>query len=151
MTAVQSILLNYEPKYNPNKNYQSNGVSNQFMFAQQVKTGTTRAMEKRRGRDLGETWIILYATNVEKNSTMMVTVSDPLRRSLKRMRRHSGRWNRKICHQDPWWKRPKGVGKHKRHLIQSYDESFHQGMRWPPISWTHFLPNLNTRTPTDRS
>ena len=38
-TAVQSLLLNYQPNYNSNRNSQSNGVRNQLMFAQRGKTG----------------------------------------------------------------------------------------------------------------
>ena len=39
MTAVQSILLNYQPNYNSNINYQSNRVRNHLMFVQHGKTG----------------------------------------------------------------------------------------------------------------
>ena len=39
VTAVQSLLLNYQPNYNSNINYQSNGVINQLMFVQHRKTG----------------------------------------------------------------------------------------------------------------
>ena len=39
VTAVHSLLLNYQPKYNSHRNSQSNGVSNQLMFAQRGKTG----------------------------------------------------------------------------------------------------------------
>ena len=39
VTAVQSLLLNHQPSYNYNRNYQSNRVSNHIMFAQRVKTG----------------------------------------------------------------------------------------------------------------
>ena len=39
VTAVQVILLKYQPNYSSNRNYQSNGVRNQLMFAQHGKTG----------------------------------------------------------------------------------------------------------------
>ena len=39
VTLVQRLLLNYQPNYNSHRNYQSNGVSNQLMFAQRIKTG----------------------------------------------------------------------------------------------------------------
>ena len=39
VTALQSLLLNYQPNYNYNKNPQSNGVSNHIIFAQRGKTG----------------------------------------------------------------------------------------------------------------
>ena len=39
VTSVQSLLLNYQPNYNSHGNSQSNGVSNQLMFAQRGKTG----------------------------------------------------------------------------------------------------------------
>ena len=39
-TTVQSLLLNYQPNYNSNRNSQSNGVRNQLMVAQRGKTGT---------------------------------------------------------------------------------------------------------------
>ena len=38
-TAVQSLILNYQPNYNYNSKYQSNGVINKLMFAQNGKTG----------------------------------------------------------------------------------------------------------------
>ena len=39
VTAVQSLLLNYQPNYNSHRNSQYKGVSNQLMFAQSGKTG----------------------------------------------------------------------------------------------------------------
>ena len=39
VTAVQSLLLNYQPNYNSHRNSQSKGVCNQLMFAQRGKTG----------------------------------------------------------------------------------------------------------------
>ena len=39
VTAVQSLLLNYQPNYNSHRNSQTNGISNQLMFAQHGKTG----------------------------------------------------------------------------------------------------------------
>ena len=39
VTAVQSLILSYQPNYNSNRNSQSNGVSNQLMFAQRRKNG----------------------------------------------------------------------------------------------------------------
>ena len=38
VTAVQSLLLNYQPNYNSHRNSQFNRVSNQLMFAQRGKT-----------------------------------------------------------------------------------------------------------------
>ena len=38
-TAVQSLILNYQSNYNSNRQYQSQGVSNQLMFSQRGKTG----------------------------------------------------------------------------------------------------------------
>ena len=38
VTAEKSLLLNYQPNYNSNRNYQYNEVSNQLMFAQRGKT-----------------------------------------------------------------------------------------------------------------
>ena len=46
VTAVQSLILNYQPNYNSNRNYQSNGVSNQLMFAQRGKTGDDKGDRK---------------------------------------------------------------------------------------------------------
>ena len=42
VTAVQSLILNYQPNYNSNINSQSNGVSNQLVFAQRRKTGNNK-------------------------------------------------------------------------------------------------------------
>ena len=39
VTAVQSLLLNYQPNYNSYRNSQSNGVSTQLICAQRGKTG----------------------------------------------------------------------------------------------------------------
>ena len=39
VTAVNSLLLNYQPNYKYNGNSQSNWVRNQLMFAQRGKTG----------------------------------------------------------------------------------------------------------------
>ena len=39
VTALQSLLLNYQPNYNSHSIYQSNRVSNQLMFAQRGITG----------------------------------------------------------------------------------------------------------------
>ena len=39
VTAVQSLMLNFQPNYNFNVNSQSNGVSNHLTFVQRGKTG----------------------------------------------------------------------------------------------------------------
>ena len=46
VTAVQSLLLNYQYSYSSHGNYQSNGVSNQLMFAQRGKTGDNEGDRK---------------------------------------------------------------------------------------------------------
>ena len=46
VTAVQSLLLNYQPNYNSHRNYQSNRVRNQLMFAQSGKTGDNKGEGK---------------------------------------------------------------------------------------------------------
>ena len=46
VTAVQSLLLNYQPNYNSHRNSQSNGVSNQLMFAQRGKNGDNEGNRK---------------------------------------------------------------------------------------------------------
>ena len=46
VTAVQSLLLNYQPNYNSNRNSQSNGVRNQLMFAQRRKIGDNEGNRK---------------------------------------------------------------------------------------------------------
>ena len=38
-TTVHILILNYQSNYNSNRQYQSQGVSNQFMFSQCDKTG----------------------------------------------------------------------------------------------------------------
>ena len=56
VTAVQSLLLNYQPNYNSCRNYQSNRVSNQIMFAQHGKNeedeGDGKEKEQRPRRNL---------------------------------------------------------------------------------------------------
>ena len=39
VTAVQSLILNYQPNYNSHRNTQSNRVRNQLLFAQRGITG----------------------------------------------------------------------------------------------------------------
>ena len=46
VNALKILLLNYKPNYNSNRNYQSNGVSNQLMFAQQGNTGYNEGNKK---------------------------------------------------------------------------------------------------------
>ena len=46
VTAVQILLLNYQPNHKSNKNSQSNGVSNQLMFAQCGRNGDEEGDEK---------------------------------------------------------------------------------------------------------
>ena len=46
VTAVQSLLLNYQPNYNSNRNYQSNGVRNQLIFVQRGKSGDNKGNRK---------------------------------------------------------------------------------------------------------
>ena len=56
VTAVQSLLLNYQPNYKSYRNPQSNRVSNQLMFVQHGKTGDDegdgKEKEKRPRRNL---------------------------------------------------------------------------------------------------
>ena len=46
VTAVQSLLLNYQPNYNYNRKYQSQGVSNQLMCTHRGKTGDDEGEKK---------------------------------------------------------------------------------------------------------
>ena len=48
VTAVQSLILNYQTNYKSNRNPQSNRVSNHFMFAQRGKTGDDKGDRKER-------------------------------------------------------------------------------------------------------
>ena len=47
VTTVQSLILNYQPNYNSNRQYQSNGVSNKLIFVQCGKTGDDDGEKKR--------------------------------------------------------------------------------------------------------
>ena len=58
------------------------GSANRTCLRNAGKMGMTRAMEKRRSRDPGETWITLLATTVDKKSTMTGTVNAPLKPRL---------------------------------------------------------------------
>ena len=51
VTAVQSLLLNYQPNYNSNGSSKYNRVSNQLMFAQRGKTGDGEGDRKIEGED----------------------------------------------------------------------------------------------------
>ena len=46
VTAVQRKSLNYQPNYNSNRQFQSQGVSNQIMLAQRGKTGDDEGKTK---------------------------------------------------------------------------------------------------------
>ena len=46
VTAVQNLLLNFQPNYNSNRQSQSQGVSNQLMFAQRGKMGDDKGETK---------------------------------------------------------------------------------------------------------
>ena len=48
VTAVQIILLYYQRNYNPNRNYQSNRVSNQLVFTLRGKTGDNEGDRKKK-------------------------------------------------------------------------------------------------------
>ena len=48
VTAVQILLLNYQPDYNYNRNSQSKGFSNQIMFAQRGKNGGDKGNRKKK-------------------------------------------------------------------------------------------------------
>ena len=67
VTAVQSLLLKYQPNYNSNINSQSNGVSNHLMFAQRGKTGGNEGVgkekEQRPGRNLDHITCNNYGEN----------------------------------------------------------------------------------------
>ena len=50
VTVVQILLLKYKPNYNSNKNSQSNGFSNQIMFAQRGENGYGKGDGKENGQ-----------------------------------------------------------------------------------------------------
>ena len=95
MTTVQSLLLDYQPNYNSNISSQSNGVSNQLMFAQCGKTGDNEGNGKEKKRYPGYILIKSLATTVVEKVIMLVTVTDQLKPRSKRMQRHSGRLSRR--------------------------------------------------------
>ena len=78
VTASQSLLLNYQHNYNSHINSQSNGVSNQIMFAQHGETGYNKGDGNRSSRDPGEIWTTSLAKIVEKNVIMLGTMNDQL-------------------------------------------------------------------------
>ena len=89
VTALQSLLLNYQPNYNSHRNYQSNGVSNQLMFAQRGKLGTMKATENISSRYPGEIWTTSPATNVKKKVIILGTTIAQLKPGPKKMQRLS--------------------------------------------------------------
>ena len=89
VNVVQILLLNYQPNYNSNGNYQFNGVSNHLMFAQCRKLGTKKATEKIRSRDPGEIWTTSLATTVEKKIIILGTMTVQLKPGSKKMQRLS--------------------------------------------------------------
>ena len=70
VTTIQRLILNYQPNYNYNSHHQSNGVSNQLMFAQCRKTGDDECEKNTRIRNPKETLTTPPATKVEKKDTM---------------------------------------------------------------------------------
>ena len=50
VNSVQSLLLNYQPNYNSNGNFEYNGVSNQIMFSQCGKTGDDEGDRKEKNQ-----------------------------------------------------------------------------------------------------
>ena len=89
VTAVQSLLLKYQPNYNSNRNSQYNGVSKQIVFAQRGKQGTTKATEQIRSRDPGEICTTSLATTVEKKLVILGTIISQLKPGSKKMQRLS--------------------------------------------------------------
>ena len=71
-TTVQSLILNYQPNYNSNRQYQSQGVSNQLMFSQCGKTGDNDGENKIKFKDI---LTISSEMIVEKEVTMRETVN----------------------------------------------------------------------------
>ena len=95
VTAVQSISIKYQPTYNSNIIFKSNGFINQIMFVQHRKTGEEKGGKNRRSRDSGEICIALLGTHLYRKANMMLIVNAPLKSSLKRMQKQSTRQNRK--------------------------------------------------------
>ena len=62
--AIQTLILNYQPTYNSNRQYQYQGVSNQLMFVQNGKPGIIKVKSKRTSRTPEETFTTLSAINV---------------------------------------------------------------------------------------
>ena len=89
VTKAQSLLLNYQPNYKSHRNFQSNGVSNQLMFAQRGKLGKMKATEKRSSRYPGEIWTTSPATNVKKKVIIMGTKISQLKPGSNKMQRLS--------------------------------------------------------------
>ena len=89
VTAVQILLLNYQPNYNSNRNYQYNKFRNLLMFAQLGKTGDDEGNGKKRSRDPGEIWTTSLATTVEKNVIIMGTMTARLNPGSNNVQRHS--------------------------------------------------------------
>ena len=84
-TAVQSLILKYEPSYNYDRQYQYQGVRNQLMSAQHFKLGVIKVKQKMISRNSIETLTISPAIIVEKKDTVLVTISSLRRQNSKRM------------------------------------------------------------------
>ena len=90
MTAVQSLILSYQPNYNSNRNPQSNGVSNQLMFAQHGKTGDDEGDGKEKDQ---RPRINLYRNNYNDYGEIFHydgKMTDQLEPGSKRIQSHSG-------------------------------------------------------------
>ena len=91
VTAVQSLLFDYQLNYNYNRKYKSKGVSNQIMFTQCGKNGEDEGKKRGPPTPLEETFTTLPAMIVGKNSIIQETVNPLHKQISKRIQKLPGR------------------------------------------------------------
>ena len=91
VTAVQILLLNYQPNHNYNRNSQSNRSSNQLMFAQRGKTGDDEGDGKEKDQIPRRNLDHITCNDCGEKFIMLGTMTSQLKPSSNRMQRYSGR------------------------------------------------------------
>ena len=152
VTTVQSLLLKYQPNYNSNRNSQSNGVRNQVMFLQHMKSGDNKGNGKEKKK---RPRINLYHITCNDcgdkghySGDSECSTQTKLKEDVESFRKTK---------QEKSANKPHGGGDQKA-LVNFKDASCSLMMgdpteEWgdPIIPWTHVLPNPNKRFPTDKT
>ena len=86
---VQILLLNYQPNYNSNSQFQYQGLRNKLMFTQRGKMGMMMVKQKTINKKPEEILTTSPAIILEKKVTMWETYNAIQRQNSTRMQKHS--------------------------------------------------------------